>query len=111
MLALPDPSQLPLCPDGSAPPPIRIPALFRQPQNTELGRSQVLSPTPVPGEVREVQKAQRCWLKGLGSGDRRSPAKGKTLHGLGCTMALYCRVSKERCLGCASRAPYTRPEP
>lgn len=55
----------------------------------ESGRSQVFSPTPVPGVVREVLKAQCSWLEELGLGDRCSRAKGKTLHGLGSTTALY----------------------
>lgn len=76
-------------PDGSAPPATPIPALFRQPRNMELDCSQVLSPTPVPGVVREVQEAQCIWLEGLGLGDRCSRAKGRTLHGLGSTVALH----------------------
>lgn len=81
--SFPAPSVQGCHPDGSAPPLTPIPALFRQTQNMELGRPQVLSPTPVPGVAREVQDAQHSWLEGLGLRTGAPVPRGKLFMGWG----------------------------
>lgn len=89
MLALPDPSQLPLCRGVTLTALPLLQHLFQHYSDGPKTWSWTVHRCSAPHQCLEVQEAPCSWLEGLGLGDRCSRAKGKTLHGLGSTMALH----------------------